>query len=219
MGVVVRDDGSRWAIVPATELAGEDANGWGGVLLAEEMRTGRAGWSVWWAMDVVRGLDLADGRWLLLSPSTEMDEGKGAGVIVDLGSAGRRWIGGDGSARGRGSRICYGRRRGAAVRGLLEMSAAEADGAAGASWAVSCSRVWTLTAAVGDGAGGGRGNGGLLADWRRRTKGRGFWTMEMPGLAVEHGTDLRAGATTGVDVVKDMLLHSKALMTTYFMTK
>ncbi|KAL5974713.1 hypothetical protein ACLOJK_031383 [Asimina triloba] len=33
MGVVVRDDGSRWAIVPATELAGEDANGWGGVLL------------------------------------------------------------------------------------------------------------------------------------------------------------------------------------------
>ncbi|KAL5973310.1 hypothetical protein ACLOJK_029960 [Asimina triloba] len=29
----------------------------------------------------------------------------------------------------------------------------------------------------------------------------GFWTMEMPGLAVEHGTDLRAGAAAGVDVV------------------
>ncbi|KAL6010223.1 hypothetical protein ACLOJK_000654 [Asimina triloba] len=43
---------------------------------------------VWWAMDAVRGLDLADGRWLLPSPSTEMDEGRGAGVIVDLGSAG-----------------------------------------------------------------------------------------------------------------------------------
>ncbi|KAL5986155.1 hypothetical protein ACLOJK_028145 [Asimina triloba] len=60
--------------------------------------------------------------------------------VVDRG-------GGPLDALDRGCQIWVGE-VGAGVRGLLEMSAAEADGAAGASWAVSCSRAWTLMAMV-----------------------------------------------------------------------
>ncbi|KAL5973372.1 hypothetical protein ACLOJK_030022 [Asimina triloba] len=71
---------------------------------AMEMQMGGDGGSIWvlWSEMMGGWTVLEDGAWLM-----EPDEGQGRriGICCEGG------IGGDGSARGRGSRICYGRRR------------------------------------------------------------------------------------------------------------